>query len=61
MVRVLDPFSWMMSSVLELKLDLLTVLTMELVFITVATVKMLGFNAETVSGKCTKFLTIGSD
>jgi len=53
MVRELDPFSWMMSSALELKLDLLTALTMELVFITVATVKMLGFNAETVSGKCT--------
>jgi len=53
MVRELDPFSWIMSSVLELNLDLLTVLTMELVFITVATMRMPGFSAETVSGKCT--------
>ena len=53
MVRELDPFSWIMSSVLELKPDLLTALTMELAFITVATMRMLEFSAETVSGECT--------
>ena len=55
MVRELDPFSWITFSVLELNLDLLPVLTMELVFITVATMRMLEFSAETVSGECTNF------
>ena len=55
MVRELDPFSWITSSVLELKPDLLTVLAIQLAFITVATMRMLGFSAETVSGEYTTF------
>ena len=50
MARELDPFSWTMSSVLELKPNLLPVVTMELAFITVVTMRMLEFSAETVSG-----------
>jgi len=50
MARELDPFSWTMSSVLELKPNLLPVLAIQLAFITVVTMRMLGFSAETVSG-----------
>ena len=50
MAGELDPFFWTMSSVVELKVDLLTAPAMELAFITVAIMKMLGFSAEIVSG-----------
>ena len=55
MARELDPFSWTMSAVLELNLGLLTALAIQLAVITVVTMRMLGFSAETVSGKCTNF------
>ena len=54
MAGELDPFFWTMSSVVELKVDLLTAPAMELAFITVAIMKMLGFSAEIVSGVYTR-------
>ena len=56
LARELDPFSWTMSGVEELKRDLLTVLAMQLAFITVATMKMQVLGAETVSGVDTNLI-----
>ena len=48
LARELDPSSWTMCSAEALKLDLLTVLLIQLAFITVPTLKMLGFGVEIV-------------
>ena len=50
LARELDPSFWTMWAALAVKLDLLTVLPIQLAFITVSTLKMLGFGVETVSG-----------
>ena len=47
--RELDPSSWTMYSVLELKLDLLTAISVQLAFIIVLTLMMLEFGVEIVS------------
>ena len=48
--RELDPSSSTMYSVLELKLDLLTAISVQLAFITVLILMMLEFGVEIVSG-----------
>ena len=48
LARELDPSSWTMCPAEALKLDLLTVVPIQLAFITVPTLKMLGFGVETV-------------
>ena len=50
LARELDPSSWTMWGALAVKLELLTVLPIQLAFITVSTLKMLEFGVETVSG-----------
>ena len=50
LARELDPSSWTMCPAEAVKLDLLTVLQIQLAFITVPTLKMLEFGAEIVSG-----------
>ena len=50
LARELDPFSWTMCPAEAVKLDLLTVVQIQLAFITVPTLKMLEFGAEIVSG-----------
>ena len=49
LARELDPSSWMTCLAEAVKLDLYTVLPVQLAFITVLTLKMLGFGVETVS------------
>ena len=49
LARELDPSSWTMCPAEAVKLDLLTVLPIQLAFITVPTLKMLEFGVEIVS------------
>ena len=49
LAKELDPSSWTMCPAEAVKLDLLTVLLIQLAFITVPTLKMLAFDVETVS------------
>ena len=50
LARELDPSSWTMCPAEAVKLDLLTVLPIQLAFITVSTLKMLELGVEIVSG-----------